>query len=93
MKLRRIYYRKKGKSIVLEGRLPNKKSELIWTLPDANKFISQIIENASLIPLEKLEKIKEKYMRLDFKTEPEQKRSPKVRANKIRRTEEKDAET
>lgn len=91
MKQRRIYYRKKGKSLILEGRLANGKPLLIWTLPDAEKLISQIVDNASFLPQEKREQINEKYMRLDFQPDKKENSSPKLRTAKIKRTEENDA--
>lgn len=92
MRERRIYWRKKGKAIVLEGRLTNGKAILIWTLPDANKFYDKILSNASFLPQEKLEQIKQKVMRLNYKTETVKNSSPKVPSIQIRRTQEKDAE-
>lgn len=94
MKQRRVYYRWKGKSIILEGRLPNGKPLGVWTLPNANKFISEIIGNASFLtflPQEKQDKIREKYMRLDYKKDKANKLSAKVRPIIIKRSQNKDA--
>ena len=91
MRQRRISYRRKGKSLIIEGRLPNGKSLGIWTLPEANKFVSQIIENASLLPKEKRVLIRQKYLRLAFKPEGTTKSSPKVPLIVINRNSENDA--
>jgi len=92
VRVRRIYYRKKGKSIIIEGRLPNNKPLGIWTLPDADKFVSEIIENASFLTKEKRTQIKEKFMRLDFRAERVKKSKPKVLLLNIVRTQNSDAE-
>lgn len=63
-KEKRLYWRKKGKSIVLEGRLPSNKPILIWTLPDANSFWEEILSKASFLTQEKVGIINEKVMRL-----------------------------
>jgi len=91
MKPRRIYWRWKDKQYVLEGRLPDNKTMTIWTLPPAEKFIKQILDNESFFTKEKREKMIEKYMRLEFKSERKAKGFSKVPTNKIRRTQEKDA--
>lgn len=75
MKARRLYYRKKDKSIIIEGRLANGKPLNIWTLPEPNKFISMITENASILTKEKAENIKQKYLRLGFKKDEDNKGS------------------
>ena len=93
MKSRRIYYRKKNKSIVIEGRLPNSKALLIWTLPDPERFILGLTENASYFPVEKRQKIMEKVMRLDIKKENKPKHSPKVLPRIIKRINKEDAIT
>lgn len=66
MKQRQIYYRKKGKLIVIEGR-SKKKPVLIWTLPSDPLTLMQLLENASFFPKEKQSKINEKIMRLDIR--------------------------
>ena len=67
MKPRRLYWRKKGKALILEGRLGNGKPLLIWTLPEANKFYSEILANASFLTKEKQQNINQKVQRLAFK--------------------------
>lgn len=64
MKARSVYWRKKGKAIILEGRNSSNKPVLIWTLPDANKFYEQILQNASFLTKEKRTSINEKWARL-----------------------------
>lgn len=93
MNARKMYWRKKGKSIVLEGRMANGKPLLIWTLPEPNKFISMITENASFLPLEKQQQIREKFTRLDFAESKKRKRRREVRLLTINRTPNKDAVT
>jgi len=75
MKNRRMYWRKNGKSIVLEGRTASNKPLLIWTLLDANAFYSKVLQSASFLPSQKVEKIREKVMRLTFKADKEAKSS------------------
>lgn len=86
MKERRLYWRKKGKSIVLEGRLDNNNPILIWTLPEANRFIKLINEKASLFEQEKLKEINEKVLRLAFRPEKIRKQRQEVRPMFIKRT-------
>ena len=67
MKTKRIYYRKKGKSIIIEGK--NKgKSIYLWTLPkDAEFFLKKII-SASFFTKEKAQKLMTLLDCLDYKT-------------------------
>lgn len=76
MKERRLYFRKKGKSIVLEGKMPNGKGRLIWTLPNANKFYELILKEASFLPQEKVGKINEKVRCLAYRSDKLPKSSP-----------------
>lgn len=71
MKDRQIYYRKKEKSIIIEGKQDGK-SIYFWTLPNPEKLLNLIIENSSLFTQEKANKILENIKRLDF-------REPKVK--------------
>lgn len=77
MKPRRIYYRKKGKSIVIEGRQKGKPI-LIWTLPNPTLLLEHLANPkfsylASFLTKEKLLKIWEKVRRLDYKTKRKRK--------------------
>jgi len=92
MKDRRIYYRKKDKSIVIEGKQDGK-NILIWTLPDPEKLISIIESKASNFPSDKLQNILEKVKRLDIKSDKPIKTNQKVRLLNIVRTPKIDAET
>lgn len=89
MKPRAIYYRKKNKTIIIEGR-QGRKSVLIWTLPHPEKLLFQIINNPSLFSLEKMQKIREKIKRLDYKSNKRVNGSPKLRIPHITRTPKKD---
>lgn len=86
---RAIYYRKKNKTIVIEGR-QGRKSVLIWTLPQPEKLLSTILQNPSLFTEEKQANIKEKIARLDYKASKVNNGHSKVRLPHIRRTQEKD---
>ncbi len=90
MKSKRIYYRRKDKSIVIEGKQDGK-SVLIWTLPNPETLLLELIEKSSYFTREKTEKIKEKLERLDTKDKIEPTLAPKVPLIKIRRTTENDA--
>ena len=91
MKPRRIYWRKKGKGIALEGRSSTNKCVLIWSLPDADKFVNRIMENATILTQEKVDEIRQRYLRLDFKKESKPKPSSKIRLLNIKRSQNKDA--
>lgn len=67
MKQLKIYYRKKGKSIIIEGK--NKgKSVYLWTLPkDAELFLKNLI-SASFFTKEKADKLMTLLHCLDYKT-------------------------
>lgn len=90
MKPRRIYYRKKNKTIAIEGK-SNNKSIFIWTLPSPEKLLSLLFENASIFPTEKKEKIKEKIKRLDIKSKPTRNNKTNLPIIKINRNLHKDA--
>lgn len=91
MKQRRIYYRKKGKSIVIEGRNSKGKSILIWTLPDAETLTRQLVLNASFFATEKSQKIWQKYLRLAFKEDMKRSSRSKLPLIIIKRTQKLDA--
>jgi len=86
---RAIYFRKKNKTIVIEGR-QGRKSVLIWTLPHPEKLLSEILTNPSLFTKEKQAKIREKLKRLDYKANKKTNGSPKVLIPNIMRTQKKD---
>lgn len=90
MKPRRIYYRKKNRSIIIEGK-SNNKSIFIWTLPSPEKLLSLLFENASIFPTEKATKIREKIKRLDIKLIPKSNIKSKLPINKINRNPNQDA--
>ena len=93
MKQRNLYYRRKGKSLIIEGKARDGSSVSIWTLPSPEKLILQIISKASFFPKEKADKILLKINRLAIKTEPEPNTPPELRTIIPRRTPEKDALT
>lgn len=82
MKKRKIYYRKKGKSIIIEGKKKGK-SIFILTLPNPEKLLDALFrridpytisplskqKEASFLTIEKATKIREKVKRLDYKQE------------------------
>jgi len=77
MKPRRIYYRKKGKcKTIIEGK-QNGKTIFIWTLPDPEILIKEILAKSSFLPLEKSQKLIKKVQRLDFKENKDKKESQK----------------
>ena len=90
MKERKLYYRRKENSIIIEGKADGK-SILIWTLPDPEKLLEGIEENSSFFTQEKWEKILEKLERLDIRSHKKSKGSPKVPSIIINRSLEKDA--
>lgn len=90
MRGRQIYYRRKGKTIAIEGK-QNKKSLLIWTLPNDPEQLIEILAKASFFKAEKQAKIEQKIKRLDFRTEKVQKQAEEIQTTKIMRTESKDA--
>lgn len=91
MKQRRIYYRKKNKSIIIEGREKGK-SIYIMTLPDPLKLIDALRpenmtqkdltkaplskhKRASLLTKEKYQKIMQNVARLDYKSKQGEKQA------------------
>ena len=93
MKQRNLYYRRKGKSLIIEGKARDGSSVSIWTLPAPEKLILQIISKASFFSEEKAEKILLKINRLAIRHEPEPNSSPKVPLGIIMRSPDKDALT
>ena len=63
----------------------------MWTLPTPSKFIEEILLKSSYLPEEKLEKIKEKISRLEYREHKTSKMGLKVRTTNIMGTPEKDA--
>lgn len=84
-----MYYRRKGNSIVLEGK-QDKKSILIWTIPDPDKLIFEILLKSSYLPKEKEQNIVEKINRLDYWKEKSSIVTSDVRLIEFKRTPEKD---
>lgn len=64
---RRIYYRKKNKKIIIEGK-KNSKTIYLWTLPNPEMFIRELCRKASYFPKDKANKIMQILVRLDYKT-------------------------
>lgn len=91
MKPRRIYYRRKAKSIVIEG-VASGKPILIWTLPKPEKLLDELMEKSSIFSPEKKENVSFKLQRLDIKLERDPKPKPKVPLTKVVRTPENDGE-
>ncbi len=89
MNPKRIYYRRKAGSIIIEGKV-GKKTVLIWTLPKDPTILMSFLEMASFFPKEKQEKINEKINSLDSKSKRRSKGSPKVRTTNLTRRFEKD---
>ncbi|KKN67025.1 hypothetical protein LCGC14_0465790 [marine sediment metagenome] len=61
MKPRKIYYSRKNKRIVIEGKRKNK-TIYLFTLPEPMKLLESL-----KLPSEKMQKIMEKISRLDYK--------------------------
>jgi hypothetical protein len=72
MKHKRIYFRKKGKAIAIEGKAKNK-SLHIYTLGTAEKHLSKLLENADFFTEKKRIEILEKLRRIDIKKKKESK--------------------
>lgn len=87
--MKQIYYRRKGKAMVIEGR-SNQKPILIWTLPDPKELLEALMEKSSYFSQEKSEKINQKLKRLDPSPGRPSKVSPKVLIPVIKRTPEND---
>jgi len=91
MKERKLYWRRKGDRIILEGKGKKSRTIYLWTLPPPSKFIEEILLKSSYLPEEKLEKIKEKISRLEYREHKTSKMGLKVRTTNIIGTPEKDA--
>jgi len=91
MKERKLYWRRKGDRICLEGKGKKSKTIYLWTLPAPAKFIKEILLKSSYLTQEKKEKIMEKINRLGYRDYKVNQRGVKVRTTKITRTPEKDA--
>jgi hypothetical protein len=91
MKERKLYWRRKGDRIILEGKGKKSRTIYLWTLPPPSKFIEEILLKSSYLPKEKLEKIKEKISRLEYREHKTSKMGLKVRTTNIMGTPEKDA--
>lgn len=72
MKSRRIYFRKKGKALAIEGKANNKSLHL-YTLGTAEQHLLKLLRNASFFPEEKRDKIIEKLRRIDIKRNKKEK--------------------
>lgn len=90
MKPRKLYYRRKAHSIIIEGKQDGK-SVLIWTLPDPLKLISEILLKSSFLTHEKIANIAIKIERLDFMRPKLSKGSQEVLPININRNPERDA--
>lgn len=90
MKERQIYYRKKDKHIIIEGKKDGN-SVFIWTLPKPEILINLLIEKASFFEREKSLKILDKIKRLDYKPDKNNNKDIEVRLLNIKRNPEKDA--
>lgn len=91
MKDRSIYYRRKGKSIIIEGKDKDGSSVNIWTLPKEPIHLLQVLAKASYFPSDKLDKILQKINRLAIKKDKASKDDEKVRIVITTRTPENDA--
>lgn len=88
MKNRALYYRRKGKYTIIEGKEKGK-SVLIWTLPDPLELLLLVLgKKASIIDAEKTLKINQKIERLDYQSKRKKKPASKVLTNRIIRTED-----
>lgn len=65
---KQIFYRRKKKSIIIEG-YKDGKTIFIWTIPEPEKLISLFSEKSSDFINEKLPKIIEKINSLDIRRE------------------------
>jgi len=90
MKERKLYWRRKGDRIILEGKGKKSRTIYLWTLPTPSKFIEEILLKSSYLPEEKLEKIKEKISRLEYREHKTTKMGLKVRTTNIIGTPKKD---
>lgn len=90
MKNKRIYYRWKEGSIVIEGKSKGKTLHL-KTLPKDPIKLFDVMHKASFITEEEYIEILTKIESLDSKAERRTKGSPNLRLNRITRTQENDA--
>lgn len=92
MKDRVLYYRRKGKAMIIEGKQDGK-SVLIWTLPSPQDLLDKILTFPSFFTREKSIKIAEKISRLDTREEKGVKQDKEVRIVITTRSQEKDETT
>jgi len=86
---RRIYYRKKGKSLIIEGKRGGK-SIYIWTLPkSAELFLRELIK-ASYFPKDKANRIMTLLNCLDYRLRKGEIDNQEVRTINIVGSQEKD---
>src|SRR3990167_10008383 len=86
---KKIYYRRKNKKIIMEGKQDNK-TILIWTLPEPEELFNIIIGKSSFLSAEKLSKINEKIQRLDIRQIKYYKDISNIPLIKIKRSQKKD---
>jgi len=91
MKERKLYWRRKGDRICLEGKGKKSRTIYLWTLPAPAKFIKEILLKSSYLTQEKKEKIMEKVSRLEYREHKTTKMGLKVRTTEIIRSPKKDA--
>ena len=91
MKLGRIYFRKSGKALAIEGKTNSGKSLHIYTLGDAEKMLQKLMDNASFFTKEKRAKIEQIFRRIAFRSKRGEKQPPELPLINIVRTSELDA--
>lgn len=91
MKPRRLYFRKKGKAMALEGKTPSGASTHIYTLGDAESHLNKLLDSADFFTLEKKTEIIEKMKRIAIRSDNTTKHAEGVRLININRSPEKDA--
>lgn len=72
MKPRKLWIRRKDKSHVIEGRLPNGKTILIWTISDDLTRLLEHLLQSSFFTKEKAVNIAEKLKKLSIVSETEE---------------------
>jgi hypothetical protein len=92
MKERKLYWRRKGDRVILEGKEKKSRTIYLWTLPAPSKFIEEILLKSSFLTEEKKEKMRQKISRLEYREHKTSKMGLKVRTRNIMGTSEKDAE-
>lgn len=90
MKEKKLYYRRKGKSLIIEGK-EDGKSVLIWTLPNPEILLEGILRKASFFTQGKQLKIMEKLNRLKLDRVKSSQSSQDLPIININRNPEKDA--